>query len=145
MKAYIKRVIGGAVVTGGVIAGAYLTGDTYFTDNEFSSPDRAESHQYFNPYLRAKLDTLRYDWGAPIRINSAVRTRAHNSRVGGVRNSSHTAPCYCAVDIHCTSSEMRYFVVMWAIEHDINRIGIGKTFVHLDIDESKPKEVIWLY
>src|SRR6056297_1482471 len=116
----LRKVLARSIATGAVIGGSFLIGDTYFSDSEFASPDNAQSYQYFDHTLRAKLDTLRYDWGAPIRINSAVRTRAHNRRVGGVDGSSHSAPCYCAVDIHINSSEMRWFVVNWAIEHKIN-------------------------
>lgn len=141
----LKRIIGGAAATGAIVGGSFLIGDTYFNDSEFASPDNAQSYRYFDPTLRAKLDTLRHDWGAPIRINSAVRTRAHNRRVGGVDGSSHSAPCYCAVDIHISSSEMRWFVINWAIEHKINRIGVGKNFIHLDLDDSKPNQVIWTY
>lgn len=145
MRAFVKRVIAGAAATAGIVGGSFLIGDTYFTDSEFASPDSAESAQYFSPLLRAKLDTLRHDIGKPIRINSAVRTKAHNRRVGGVSNSSHTAPCYCAVDIHAPSSADKHFIIKWAMEHNINRIGIGKNFIHLDIDRTKPSNVIWTY
>jgi hypothetical protein len=31
------------------------------------------------------------------------------------------------------------------MEHGIDRIGIGDTFIHIDIDEDKSPDVIWTY
>ena len=31
------------------------------------------------------------------------------------------------------------------MEHGIDRIGIGNTFIHVDIDDSKSSDVIWTY
>lgn len=145
MRTLLKKVLAGTAATGAIVGGSYLVGDTYFTDAEFASPDNSESYQYFDPVLRAQLDTLRHDIGKPIRINSAVRTKAHNKRVGGVASSSHTAPCYCAVDIHAPTSSDKFFIVKWALEHGFNRIGIGSNFIHLDRDNNKPQAVIWTY
>lgn len=144
MRAVIKKVIAGAA-TAAIVGGSYLIGDTYFSDSEFASPDDFSSHEQFDPVLRAQLDTLRHDMGKPIRVNSAVRTKVHNRRVGGVANSSHTAPCYCAVDIHAPTSSDKFFIVKWALEHGFNRIGIGSNFIHLDRDTSKQQAVIWTY
>lgn len=93
--------------------------------------------------LLQKLDELRERVGSPMVIESGYRTREHNARVKGSVNSAHTRGL--AVDIRAMSGRMRYDLVRHALDLGFKRIGIAKTFVHLDIDESLPGQVIWTY
>lgn len=95
------------------------------------------------PELVERLNKTRHRAGIPFIINSGFRSKAKNKRVGGVPNSAHLAGN--AVDIRCKRSTDRFKIVNAALEEGFKRIGIGKTFVHLDIDITKPQEVIWLY
>jgi len=63
--------------------------------------------------------------------------------VGGTENSSHLRGF--AADIHATSSADRFKILSALIEVGFNRIGIAKTFIHVDADPIKTKDVIWTY
>ena len=126
------------------ILGVGVVAATYFTYDEFASPDDITSGELISPVLLGKLDAIREEVGFPIVINSGVRTLEHNRHVGGVANSAHTEPCYCAVDIKIRSRAQRDTIIASAKRHGINRIGIARTFVHLDIDTTKPAAT-WYY
>lgn len=86
--------------------------------------------------------------GIPFVIDSACRCTQHNRDEGGVDDSAHTVRddglCH-AVDVRAYSSATRFKIITSAMLHGFNRIGIGKTFIHLDNDASKPRNVVWLY
>jgi len=76
-------------------------------------------------------------------IESGYRCKKHNKEVGGVDNSAHTKGL--AADIRCTDSRTRYFMLEALLAVGFSRIGIGKNFIHVDADSSKPNNVIWTY
>jgi len=115
----------------------------YFTLSEFDSPDLPNSGINMDKQLLELLDELRFRYGKPIRITSGYRTKEHNEAVGGVPDSSHLRGL--AVDIAATSSRERHNLLRLAIEVGFNRIGIAKTFIHLDIDSDKPEKCVWAY
>ena len=91
----------------------------------------------FNHYLVTQLDLLREMWSAPIRLTSAARCEKHNEAIGGEKNSAHLpdADSQCrAVDIAAPfgSFDRKRFILM-ANRCGFQRIGIGKTFVHVDV------------
>jgi uncharacterized protein YcbK (DUF882 family) len=83
--------------------------------------------------------TLKIDF----EITSGVRCEQCNKNAGGVPKSAHTQGK--ALDIAVPNSNVRFLLVKQLILRNINRIGIGKTFVHIDNDKSLPKNVIWDY
>ena len=91
----------------------------------------------------AKLDEAREYAGVPFKINSAYRTEAHNRAIGGKPNSSHLRGL--AVDISVTDSRKRFIVLEALIRVGFNRIGVAKSFIHVDDDKDKPSEVVWVY
>lgn len=50
-----------------------------------------------------------------------------------------------AVDIAIPNSSYRYQVIRFLMQEHITRIGIGKNFLHFDIDPDKPQGVVWDY
>ena len=123
----------------------------YFNFDEFASPDdnnsglpTSDGGKMCIDFLH-KLDEIRHIYGKPIKINSAYRTPDHNLKVGGRVGSSHAkVPCR-AVDIHCNNSVDRSDLISAIIKVGLGRrLGIGKTFLHLDDDSSKPN-ACWLY
>lgn len=111
----------------------------YFKKSEFSDYEKMDET------FLSWLEELREKLGEPIRINSSYRDPKHNASVGGVSKSAHTeVPCK-AVDIHCTDSRYRYKLVTLALSLGCVRVGIGRTFVHLDFSKNKPQEVMWHY
>ncbi len=115
----------------------------YFNYEEFDSPDIQGSGQLMDSELLKMLDQTREIYGKPIRITSGYRTEAHNRNVGGVSGSSHLKGL--AVDIACIASSDRYELLCALIKVGFNRIGVAKSFIHVDIDKDKSDNVIWTY
>ncbi len=90
------------------------------------------------------LDKIREECGFPIRITSGLRTQAENDALkDSVSDSAHLSGLAC--DILCLYSDKRFKLQQVAQKYGVNRIGVGKTFIHLDIDPTKPKDVMWTY
>ena len=92
--------------------------------------------------LIVKLQQVRDNFG-PLRVTSGYRCEEHNRRQGGTPGSAHRVGL--AVDLECTIGLSRYLLVARLMEAGFKRIGIGKNFVHADLDETKPKPSIWTY
>ena len=103
----------------------------YFTHEEFDSPDARGSGQLMNEELLNMLDVVRKKYGKSIIINSGYRTVKHNAKVGGTPASSHTKGL--AVDIACNNSTDRFKLTGILKEVGFKRIGIAKTFIHIDL------------
>lgn len=95
------------------------------------------------PDFRDKLNNARELAGIPFVLNSAFRCTDHNKDVGGSCTSSHLVGC--AVDIKCTDSRSRWLIVQALIAAGFNRIGIAKSFIHVDDDMTKEPNLIWEY
>lgn len=83
-------------------------------------------------------------------INSACRCTKHNSspKVGGKENSSHLADngrICTAIDYTIRSSWERAVILEALVKLEIRRTGIGKDFIHWDIDPKKPFPLMWVY
>lgn len=94
--------------------------------------------------LMILLDAMRSECGFPFKIVSGYRTVAYNATLkDAVEDSAHTLGL--AVDLYCVDSAKRDAIVNTAKKQGITRIGLGATFVHVDIDQSKPQNRMWLY
>ncbi len=78
-----------------------------------------------------------------LEFTSGYRCMECNVKAGGVKNSAHTRGM--AVDIHCTNSQERFQILQVALAIGFSRTGIGRSFIHLDVDTSLPQDVIWTY
>lgn len=98
--------------------------------------------------LEFLLDLWREEAGIPIALSSACRCRNHNSSEGGKYDSAHISEegnrCE-AVDASALDSRTRFKLLKAAISVGFHRIGIAKTFIHVDIDRTKDPQVTWLY
>jgi uncharacterized protein YcbK (DUF882 family) len=94
--------------------------------------------------LVQQLERLRLFLKRPIVINSGCRCVARNIAEGGKPDSAHLTGE--AADIACISSETRYqmkhAIYQWSL---FNRVGVGKTFLHVDVSTKLPQNVEWLY
>ena len=115
----------------------------YFNYEEFDSPDIQGSGQLMDEKMLSMLDEVREMYGKPISINSGYRTIRHNAKVGGKSKSSHLKGL--AVDIACSTSRDRYSLLEALKSVGFNRIGIAKSFIHVDLDFDKTQNVIWTY
>jgi hypothetical protein len=96
-------------------------------------------------YTLEILDEARDMAEVPFIITSGYRTPEHNREIGGVENSAHTRGF--AVDIAANNwgRETRNLVIMCLGLAGFNRIGEAHSFLHADVDESKPAPATWLY
>jgi len=96
------------------------------------------------------LEKVRVAYDKPMRINSGIRCLEHNRKIGSRDTSSHIK-CLAA-DIGCTSITERLNLmqsILKAGQMDsglmlFQRIGLHKSFIHVDVDYDKPKG-IFLY
>ena len=115
----------------------------YFSANEFRACTPSCSIEQMDAGFLELLNRVREVYGIPLELNCAFRSVAHGKERGRSGNSAHTRGR--AVDIRCNASATRYKIVAAALECGIRRIGIGRTFVHLDNDDTLPQGVIWDY
>ena len=122
----------------------------FFKLSEFDCPLEGEGSgsRKMNLGFILLLDKARLLAGVPFRITSGYRSKKYNQSLinrgfKASKNSSHLKGL--AADIKTENSNNRYLIVASLLQVGINRIGIGKTFVHCDIDESKIDEVMWDY
>ena len=119
----------------------------YFTFKEFDSPDEPGSGKHMDRDFLDMLDTAREEAGVAFKISSGFRTEAYNRDLlkrgyKASKNSSHLKGC--AADIVCTDSAKRSIIVRALINVGFTRLGIAKSFIHVDNDSNKP-DAIWLY
>ena len=98
--------------------------------------------------LLHRLDSLRDHYGGPIVPNSVARCEDHNKKVGGSSTSSHLS----SLVVKCTAADIplpmdskkRYILIQGAFR-TFQRIGIAKTFIHVDVDYTKTIPAEWGY
>lgn len=116
----------------------------YFTYDEFDSPDLPGSgKKYMSKEFIELLDQARELANISFTINSGYRTIKHNKKVGGSSNSSHLKGL--AADIHCADNGKRMKILKALLQVGFERIGVAKTFIHVDIDTDKMTDRIWVY
>jgi len=134
-----KKLIGGAAVI------AALSSLIFFTPDEFAQKNDTTDTTavYFDTATAKMLDSARYFARVPFFLNSAVRLPDYNEGVGGAKLSSHTAPCYCGVDIRTGSKHREERILYGLKEAGFIRIIIYPRHIHADTDSSKSKWGVW--
>ena len=115
----------------------------YFNDDEFACPCCGADDM--SAAFVEKLNDARRIAGVPFVINSGFRCEFHNASddVQGSKTSSHLYGV--AADIRVTSSAHRFKILRALLAVGFTRIGVAKTFIHVDSDNDKPQEVVWTY
>ena len=122
----------------------------HFSDYEFACPCCGECK--VSEKFLVKMDKLRSLLGKPINITSGCRCMKYNADLRArnypsVDGSAHTISdqqeCEAA-DIECSGSRNRRDLII--LTHSIfNRVGISKSFIHVDDDAAKDEDVTWVY
>ncbi len=111
---------------------------------KLSSPDIEGSWRQMHPDFMEKLTKVKRLVNLPsFTINSGLRSHRHNKKVGGVANSSHLFGR--AADIHTPNPWYQRRVARAAVKAGFTRMGIGKNFIHIDDDPTKPQPAVWGY
>ena len=98
-----------------------------------------------HPDLTALLLTLEARMGFELTITSGYRDPDHNKDVGGKDGSEHTYDPSMAADVLCKRSVTRFRMLRELFDMGVQRIGIGKDFLHVGIATDKPQAVAWVY
>ena len=122
----------------------------YFQSSEFDSPDEPGSGARMDPEFLKLLDEARHRAGVPFRISrgGGYRTKEYNRSLcqrnpNASPTSSHMRGL--AADIACQDSRERFLILQALTAVGLNRIGIARTFLHVDDDENKPGDLCWTY
>ena len=104
-----------------------------------------------SPKLIEKLQHVRDILGKSMTITSGVRCESFIKSINGNLVSNHIPDLdriWLAVDITCTNSIDRYELVK-VVQKFFKRIRIvgehSGNFIHLNVDKTKPQEVLWTY
>ena len=90
-----------------------------------------------------ELECVRVHYGKPMRITSGIRCLSHNRNIGSRDTSSQITGL--AADIYCPDIGTRLELVRKLLKDaEFERMGLHKDFIHVDVDEDKPKG-IFLY
>lgn len=119
----------------------------YFDTSEFDCKDGC-GYNSISPDLIDRLTRLRVIYARPLIINSGCRCLKHNADVGGVPDSAHVSEGKEgeAVDIKIHGSgEMYELLHINFLYLLFNRVGIGRTLLHLDVSKTLPQNVLWIY
>jgi len=120
------------------------SGVKYFKREEFVC--KCCGQEDMDEWFVLEVDGLRGYLKIPLEIVSGYRCLKHDEEEGGKGNH----PTGKAVDIECKDSTTRLLILQRATQR-FRRIGIGKTFIHLDQChenaklEKVPEDVLWLY
>ena len=101
-----------------------------------------------NASLTEKLLLLEKAIGFELVVTSGRREPAKNLKAGGVKNSAHLPDENdeaVGVDVVCLESGKRFAIVFQALALGFVRIGVGETFVHLDLAVHLPQRMLWHY
>tara|TARA_Y100001963_G_C6605326_1_gene364489 strand:+ start:25 stop:414 length:390 start_codon:yes stop_codon:yes gene_type:complete len=127
----------------------------YFRYKEFDSPDLKRSGlKMMKPRFLEFIDELRHRCGFPFVITSGFRTVRYNQRLiesphyKASPKSSHLKGI--AADVSIRDAKSRALFVGHAVElcDELDlplRIGIARTFCHIDLDTEKSSPRIWTY
>ncbi len=86
------------------------------------------------------LDNARFFTKTPFKINCGVRCEKHNKEVGGVKDSAHCKGL--AVDISVRDDKSRFIIVSALLKVGFSRVLMYDTFVHVDMDLTKPNPIL---
>jgi len=96
-----------------------------------------------NMRLVVALQTLRTTLGVPLHVNSGFRCRTHDEEVSGFKKDSQHS-LGTAADVQLPSGLTIGYLLTIARSIDAFRgIGIGTTYLHLDVREGDRVE--WVY
>lgn len=94
------------------------------------------------------LDMAREKARTPFKINSGYRCKTkqailYNKGISSKTKSSHQTGLAC--DISVTTDVQRSKILWGLIQVGFTRFGIGKTWIHVDMDHNKNMNRIWIY
>lgn len=96
-----------------------------------------------NEKLLNMANDARELFGKPLIANSWCRCEPHNKAEGGEPDSAHVPGE--AIDFKCLNSTDRMLLLSILLSVGFKRIGIDTFFIHVDVSDTKPQNVLWVY
>ncbi len=87
------------------------------------------------------LDDARDIAGIPFIITSGYRSADDEVKAGRAQDGAHTKGL--AADLRCHDSNSRYLIINALLKVGFNRIGDEVDHIHVDMDATKPQNVIF--
>ena len=110
----------------------------HFSEKEFACKCKC-GKGLISQELVNKLEEVRIKFGKVMRVTSGVRCLEHNLDIGSRNTSSHIPNedgIGRAADISCRDIITRSELLPLMLE-EFERVGINKTFIHVDVDYKK--------
>lgn len=119
---------------------AFWDGIKYFKPEEFACQCGCGAKN-INHDLVKILEKIREHYGKPVRINSGVRCKTHNERVGGAANSQHLDTYANAADIGTISGTTPRAMAAYVetLMPNTGGIGIYSWGIHVDVRKTKAR------
>jgi uncharacterized protein YcbK (DUF882 family) len=96
-----------------------------------------------------RLDKARGFAGVPFKITSGYRCQEYQRELKrrGFETANGVSPheLGVAVDIACPDGEARFKILFACYKAGITRFGIGKSFIHADMDKGRRQLYVWVY
>jgi zinc D-Ala-D-Ala carboxypeptidase len=115
----------------------------HFEEREFLCKHCGAGAGQISQRLIAMLEKIRQVYDRPMRVASGFRCPEHNAAVGGAPSSAHLTGE--AADIFCVFSGDRFDLLGSALAAGARRVGIGDSFIHIDVSTTLPQDVCWTY
>ena len=122
------------------------TGDTFWDRIKYFKPEEFACKcgcgaKNINHDLVKILEKIREHYGKPVRINSGVRCKTHNARVGGAANSQHLDTYANAADIGTISGTTPRAMAAYVetLMPNTGGIGIYSWGIHVDVRKTKAR------
>ena len=119
------------------------TGLKYFSQSDFDKCNPPCKLEEMDEKFMKKIDIARMVAKIPFIATSGFRSEIWEQEQGRDGTSSHTKGL--AIDLKAQDSVTRYKIINSLLSVGLNRIGIGKNFIHVDMDKDKASNVIWHY
>ena len=118
----------------------FWDGIKYFRPEEFACQCGCGAKN-INHDLVIILEKIREHYGKPVRINSGVRCKTHNARVGGAANSQHLDTHANAADIGTISGTTPRAMAAYVetLMPNTGGIGIYSWGIHVDVRKTKAR------
>jgi len=105
----------------------------HFKRSDFACPCCSKEKMKDNVLI--KLQTARVIADIPFIISSGYRCEKHNKEVGSTAENHTRGEAF---DIYCAESWLRIKIIVGLILAGFRRIGIHKTFIHVDRMDQRP-------
>ena len=115
----------------------------YFKEAEFTRLTPPCSLKDMDQTTMNMADAMREICGFPLIVTCAYRSPEWDLAKKRSGSGPHTHRT--ALDFRCTDSAKRFAIVAAAIQVGFRRIGIGKNYIHVDNDTTKPQGLMWHY